>query len=79
MEDKPGVSPSDTSPNHTRKEVTWHISKMVVDSTDGRGKCTRRLAQTVRKNAKSLLNLAESVQYTAGSAFQSARLTAVKR
>jgi hypothetical protein len=49
--------------------VTWEKDKVVVDSTERRERCTRRFAQTVRKNARSLSNPAETVQYTARSAF----------
>ncbi len=49
-----------------------------ADSTGVRERCIRRLAQTVRKNAKSLSNRAATVRYTARSAFQSAKAKAVK-
>ncbi len=49
-----------------------------ADLAEGLGRCTRRLAQSVKKNAKSLSNLAETVLYIARSAFQSARTKAVK-
>jgi hypothetical protein len=62
------------------KEVTWHINKVVaVDTAQGHGRCTRRFAQTVRKNAKSLLNPEMTVRYTARIAIQNARAKAVKR
>ena len=51
----------------------------MVDLTEGRERCTRRLAQSVRKNAKSLSNPAVIVRYTARSASQSAEIEAVKR
>ena len=62
----------------TKKEVTWDTDKVAVDSAEGHGRCTRRLAQTVRKNAKSLSNPAATVRYTARNAFQSAKAKAVK-
>jgi len=55
------------------------MNKVVVDLTEVRERCTRRLAQTVRKNAKSLLSQAVTVRYIAGNAFQSAKAKAVKR
>ncbi len=51
----------------------------VVDSTEVRERCTRRLAQTVRKNAKSLSSPAETVRYIARNVFQSARTKDVKK
>lgn len=54
------------------------MNEVAVDSTEVRERCTRRLAQTVRKNAKSLSNQAATVRYTARSAFQSAKAEAVK-
>jgi hypothetical protein len=51
------------------KEVTWYINKAaVVDTGELPGRCTRRFAQNVRKNAKSLLNPEMTVPYTAGIA-----------
>jgi len=50
----------------------------MVDTAKARGKCTRRLAKNARRNAKFLLNLAETVPYTARIAFQSARTKIVK-
>jgi len=62
------------------KEVTWHINKVAaVDTAEGHGRCTRRFAQNVRKNAKSLLNPEMTVRYTARIAIQSARTKVVKR
>ena len=61
-----------------KEEVTWDMNKAAADLAESLGRCTRRLAQTVRKNAKSLSNLAETVLYIARSAFQSARTKAVK-
>ena len=63
----------------TKKEVTWDINKIaVVDTTEVRGKCTRRLAQNAIRNAKFLLNPVGTVQYIAKIAFQSARTKIVK-
>ena len=44
-----------------------------------RGRCTRRFAQNVIRNAKFLLSRAETVLYTAKSVFQSARKKGVKK
>ncbi|KPK41181.1 MAG: hypothetical protein AMJ78_06250, partial [Omnitrophica WOR_2 bacterium SM23_29] len=64
----------------TKKEVKWDISKVAaVDTAEGRERCTRRFAQNVRKNAKSLLNPEMTVRYTARIAIQSARTKVVKR
>ncbi len=61
-----------------KKEVTWHINKAAaVDTAELLGRCTRRFAQNVKKNAKSLLNPEMTVRYTAGIAFQNARTKAV--
>ena len=49
-----------------------------MDSTEGRGKCTKRLAQIVRKNAKYLSSQEATDRYTAESVFQSAKAKAVK-
>ena len=54
------------------------MNQVVVDSTEVREKCTRRLAQTVRKNAKSLSSREATVRYTAKNAFQSAKTKVVK-
>jgi hypothetical protein len=65
-----------------KKEVTWHIVKVVavaVDTAEGHGRCTRRFAQIVRKNVKSLLNPEMTVRYTARIAIQSTRTKVVKR
>ena len=51
-----------------KKETTWHLDKM-MGMAGVRERCTRRHAQNVKKNAKSLLNPAETVLYTARSAF----------
>lgn len=50
----------------------------VVGMAGVREKCTKRHAQSAAKNAKSLLSLAETVQYTAKNAFRSAGTAAVK-
>jgi hypothetical protein len=63
-----------------KKEVTWDINKVAaVDTAEGHGRCTRRFAQNVRKNAKSLLNPEMTVRYTARIAIQSARTKVVKK
>jgi hypothetical protein len=57
-----------------KKEVTWDIKAAVaVDLTEDHGKCTRRHAQIVRRNAKSLSSPVETVRYIAGTALQNAR------
>jgi len=62
------------------QEVTWDIKKVAaVDTAEGHGRCTRRFAQNVRKNAKSLLNPGMTVRYTARIAIQSARTKANNR
>jgi len=63
-----------------KKEATWDIKKVAaVDTAEGHGRCTRRFAQNVRKNAKSLLNPEMTAQYTARIAIQSARTKANNR
>lgn len=61
--------------NCSLKEILkWDINKVVVvDSAEGQGKCTRRFAQTAKRNAKSLSNPKTTVQYTAKIAFQNAK------
>ena len=44
-----------------------------------RERCTRRHAQNVKKNAKSLFNPAETVLYTARSVFRNAEIVAVNK
>ena len=61
----------------TKKEVIWGINKAAVDLAEDHERCTRRFAQNVRKNVKSLLNPEMTVPYTAGIAIQSARTKAV--
>jgi hypothetical protein len=64
----------------TVKEDTWHTNTMAaVDTAEVNGRCTRRFAQNVRKNAKSLLNPEMTVRYTARIAFPNARAKAAKR
>ena len=64
------------------KEWTWG-TKVAADTVAadmaGLAKCTKRFAQNVRKNAKSLLNRVKTVRYTAGTVFQNARTKAVKK
>jgi hypothetical protein len=62
-----------------RKEIIWGFKNAVEDSTEGHGRCTRRLVQIVRKNAKSLSSQAETVLYTAKNVSQSVKIAAVKR
>ncbi|OGX00194.1 MAG: hypothetical protein A3I73_01135 [Omnitrophica bacterium RIFCSPLOWO2_02_FULL_45_16] len=50
-----------------------------MDSAEGHGRCTKRLAQNVRKNAKFLSSPAETAQYTAGTASQSVKKKDAKR
>lgn len=50
----------------------------MVDSED-RERCTKRLAQSVRKNVKFHSNPAKTVQYTARIASQSAKKKAVNK
>jgi|GEM_PF-6925886 len=61
-----------------KKEATWHLDEM-VGMAGVRERCTRRHAQNVKKNVKSLLNLAETVPYTVRSVFRSAEIVAVHR
>ena len=51
----------------------------VVGMAGVRERCTRRHAQNVKKNAKSLLNPTKTVQYTAGSVFRNAKIVAVNK
>ncbi len=51
----------------------------VVGMAGVRERCTRRHAQNVKKNAKSLLSPAETVLYTARSAFPSVEIVAVNK
>ena len=60
------------------KEGTWHTKVVVVD-TAGRGKCTRRFAQSAKKSAKSRLNPETIVRYTARIVIQSVRTKAAKK
>ena len=60
------------------KEATWHLNK-VVGMAGVRERCTRRHAQNVKKNVKSLLNPAETVLYTARSALRSAEIANVNK
>src|SRR3990172_2021070 len=68
----------------TKKEITWDINKVVAVDTAGaedravdRRKCTRRFAQTARKNALSRLSQAETVRFTARNASQSVKIPGV--
>ena len=63
---------------NAKEEVAWDMNKATADLAEGLGRCTRRLAQTVRKNAKFPSNLAETVPCIARSAFQSARTKVVE-
>jgi len=63
-----------------KKEVTWDINQVAaVDTAELHERCTRQFVRSVRKSAKSLLNLEMTVRYTARIAIQSARTKAVKR
>ena len=55
--------------------IIWDTNKVVVvvDLAEGRGKCTRRFAQTVNRNARSLSSPETTVQYTARIVFQNAK------
>ena len=66
------LTPSFRVFKRTGKEITWDINKVAVDSIEVREKCTKQLAQSVRKNAKSLSSRAATVRYIARNAFQSA-------
>ena len=62
----------------TKKEVVWDFREVAGDTTGARERCTRRLAQTVTRNAKFLSNRAETARSTAKTAFQSARTKGAK-
>ncbi len=49
---------------------------MVVVSAAGREKCTRQFVQNARRNARCLLNPAETDQFTAKIATQNAKIPA---
>lgn len=51
---------------------------VVEDMTEVQEKCTKQLAQSVKKNAKSLSSQAATVRYIAGNVFQNAKAKAVK-
>ena len=51
----------------------------VEDMAEVRERCTKRHVQIVKKSAKSLLNQAEIVLYTARSAFRSEKIVAVNK
>ena len=63
-----------------KRRHTWDIHKVMVaaDTTEAHERCTKRLAQTVKKNAKFLSSRAATVRYIAENAFQSAKTKAVK-
>ena len=60
-----------------QKEGAWGF-KAVVDLVGVPGRCTRRFAQNVRRNAKFLLSPAETARSTARSASESKRRADVK-
>ena len=68
----------------TKKEIQWDINKAVVvdtamaeDTAVDRRRCTKRFAQTARKNALSRLSQAETVRFTARNASQSVKIAGV--
>ena len=61
------------------KEIAWDINKVAMYSIEAREKCTKQLAPSVRKNAKSLSSRAVTVRYIARNAFQSVKAKTVKR
>ena len=65
------------------KEEIWDLDKVAAVAAVGlagvRGRCTRQHAQNVKKNVKFLLNPAETVRYTARTAFQSAEIVTVNK
>jgi len=73
------IAPSFKVFTRHRKETTWDTNKVAVDSIEVREKCTKQLAQSVRKNAKSLSSQAVTVRYTARNAFQNVKAKTVKR
>lgn len=62
-----------------KKEETWHIKVVAAGSVEPPERCTRRLAQSVRKSAKFLLNPEKTVLCTVRIVFLSVRMQAVKR
>jgi len=52
---------------------------MVVDSAEGREKCTRRHVRIAKKSVKFLLNPAEIARFTAKNASQSVRIRADRK
>lgn len=58
-----------------KEEIIWLFR---VDMIDGRGRCIKRSVQTARKSVKFLLSPVGTVQFTAKSATQSEKITAVK-
>ena len=54
-----------------KKELTW-VFKVAVDLVVRR-KCSRQFARDVKRNAKSLLDPAETVRFTAKSVSQNAK------
>jgi hypothetical protein len=61
-----------------KREVVWDTNMAGVDMAQGHERCTRQLAQNVKRNARCLLSLGKTVRYIARIVFQSARTTAAK-
>ena len=59
------------------KESAWVFK--VVDTIEGRVKCTKRCVQIARKSAKFLLSPEEIVQFTAKNVIQNEKIAAVKK
>jgi hypothetical protein len=63
----------------SKKEEAWHINKVVAaDSVAVPGRCTRRFAENVKKNAKCLLNPEKIVRYIAKIVIPNVKTKAVK-
>ena len=58
------------------KESAWVFK--VVDTIEGRVKCTKRCVQIARKSAKFHLNLKGTVRFIAKTAIQNEKTAAVK-
>jgi len=55
--------------------ITWDIK---VEDSEDPGKCTKRHARNVKRNAKFLLSPGTTVQYTVKNVFQSVKIEAAK-
>ena len=61
------------------KGATWDIKVVVVDlAAVVQKKCSRRLAQNAKRNAKFLLNLAKTVRSIARTVSQSAKIAVAR-